>query len=351
MHDNRITPFIRPEHADTAHETARDAGPPTIDPRRRDALLDDYLRADLPLPELASRHDLTVRQLLALLNSPEISGILNALERAAQNQARRVAALARPRALAALRDAVDADPALNRLLTPALHVRSRETTRSAAASLLRAAPADPTRRPPTRKTPTPRSPDEQRQQAPPLGVAVRNPVPVVERAHVPQQHLVQRTLPVLRRAIAEVRAAGQRLDPVHPAEIPREKRAVPTPLRAVDLGERRLAPGPRHGVRRLETSHEEVVPRADEVAAAPRGPAGRAPTRDLAGEMVEEQLQLAGDLRVRRRETPGASERILAGRTLAHDQTSGRAAAPLRAGSPAALAPDRMMRTRSGGTS
>lgn len=107
------------------------------DPALLDALLDDYLEGLLPLHRLASAHGLTVADLLLLLETPLVSGLLDGLTRHAELQAHRLALIARPRAVARLAFVGETDPADRRTLPPAVESRSRETTRKAAAHIER----------------------------------------------------------------------------------------------------------------------------------------------------------------------------------------------------------------------
>jgi len=121
------------------HPTSTSAHPPNaITP---EALITDYLRADLTLPDLATLHDITLEQLLDTLESPGFIRLIDRLTSQAELQARRAAIAARPIAVQTLRHLSTHDPADARPLSPAIEVRHREITRKAAAQLTRLANA------------------------------------------------------------------------------------------------------------------------------------------------------------------------------------------------------------------
>ncbi len=163
MH-NRITELVT-ETEPAAHT------PPPIPPQLLDDILHDYHRPDRPLTELAAAHALSIPQLLDILESPAVSHLLDRLARQSDLQAKRVAAHAYPVAINRLFELAEVNPNHSRLLTPALEARARETTRKAAAQLVRIHRADapgnapPPSLPPKHgdsPTPPPRSGNEAR---------------------------------------------------------------------------------------------------------------------------------------------------------------------------------------------
>ncbi|QKK09342.1 MAG: hypothetical protein HND58_15040 [Planctomycetota bacterium] len=162
MHTNRITDLIERSvpndqpHTPSASPLMPNASCPATDaphPPTTDlnTLLTDYHRADLTLPDLAALHDITITQLLDILDSPHITAILDRLTHHANLQSQRIAAAARPLALDRLRHLTTHDPADSRPLSPALEARHREITRKAAAQLLRHTPQPTTDRSPRRR--------------------------------------------------------------------------------------------------------------------------------------------------------------------------------------------------------
>ena len=154
MH-NRITNLVEPDH------TNGHAPPDTLSPDQLDALLQDYCRGDLTLPDLAANHGLSITKLLDILDHPRIAATLDRLAEHARLQARRLAALAQPVAIDRLRRLTTSDPGDHRLLPPAVEARTRETTRKAAAHIARLAAARPASDPKPPKAPAkaPTQPD------------------------------------------------------------------------------------------------------------------------------------------------------------------------------------------------
>ncbi|MCC6677232.1 MAG: hypothetical protein IT436_08810 [Phycisphaerales bacterium] len=99
---------------------------PTVPPDRIDPLIASFLQTDLPLSHIAEHHDITVRQLLEWMRSPEIAEILDAIEALSLRRARVLAAEARV-------------TALRRLDYLAASSDDPESARRAGAALLRAA--------------------------------------------------------------------------------------------------------------------------------------------------------------------------------------------------------------------
>ena len=178
MH-NRITNLVEPDHTD------EQAPPHALSPDQLDALLQDYCRGDLTLPDLAANHGLSSTQLLDILDHPRVAATLDRLAEHARLQARRLAALAQPIAIDRLRRLATSDPGDHRLLPPAVEARTRETTRKAAAHLARLAAARPASDPKPPKAPanaptapgraprangatTPANPTPQRNHTPPM---------------------------------------------------------------------------------------------------------------------------------------------------------------------------------------
>lgn len=146
MH-NRITNLVEPDH------TNEHAPPALLSPDQFDALLQDYCRGDLTLPDLAANHGLSITKLLDILDHPRIAATLDRLAEHARLQARRLAALAQPIAIDRLRRLTTSDPGDHRLLPPAVEARTRETTRKAAAHIARLAAARPPSDPKPPKAP------------------------------------------------------------------------------------------------------------------------------------------------------------------------------------------------------
>jgi hypothetical protein len=163
-HTNRITTHIaRANHEPQAAETRPH---PHAEPREASDLphhpdspetqaplsplltniLDDYLDGDLSLLNIAERNNISLRRLLAILETPEVTALLDNLTAAAQRHARRLVAIARPAAIARLRTIAAEEPDA----TP-LTARQNETARKAAAHLERL--SRPKGHPATRQTP------------------------------------------------------------------------------------------------------------------------------------------------------------------------------------------------------
>ncbi len=148
--------------AGTQHDSGprtQDSGPrtesshsPPLHPDDDARLLEDFLRANCSLHELAWRNGITIDQLIAWAESPETLRRVEALERIAERQAKAAATLARPVAIGGLDAHVRSHQhdEYHQLLKPcretsALVLRQRESARRAASTLLRAgaAPSSP----------------------------------------------------------------------------------------------------------------------------------------------------------------------------------------------------------------
>lgn len=132
-----------PNSSPRPHSSPRQNPPPAdIPPQLLDDILHDYHRPDRSLTELAAAHDLSIPQLLDILESPAVSQLLDRIARQSDLQAKRIAANAYPVAINRLFELAEVNPNHSRLLTPALDARARETTRKAAAQLVRIHRAD-----------------------------------------------------------------------------------------------------------------------------------------------------------------------------------------------------------------
>ncbi|HZW10619.1 MAG TPA: hypothetical protein VFF69_12010, partial [Phycisphaerales bacterium] len=149
------------------------------DSKRLDCLLGDYLDGQLKLHNLAAAHHVTVVELIAILDHPDVVAILDALIRHAALQAERIAILVRPEAVEKLAELARRDPEYNTILPPLIQARSRETIRKAAAQIERISNPKPLRsatRP--RVTPVAAVPPVGGEgSAPPTGAASHHPSP------------------------------------------------------------------------------------------------------------------------------------------------------------------------------
>ncbi len=108
MHDtsNRITALLDPQPLDASMPGCLDASPPPLDalmPQCLEALLLDYIDTDLPTEGIAARHNLTLFQLLDIVNSPAFLARLEQLEAAAARRTKAIARACMPEAAFVLR--------------------------------------------------------------------------------------------------------------------------------------------------------------------------------------------------------------------------------------------------------
>lgn len=140
-------------HEDRSPAPGRDPSPTLLN-----SLIADYLSGDIPLPMLAERNGLSMPQLVEILDSPTVKGVLDAMERIAIERARKLAALARAASIEKLNELTTRDPGLTRTLTADQELRNRETARRAATTLERV--TRPETRPETKRTPTQPTPSD-----------------------------------------------------------------------------------------------------------------------------------------------------------------------------------------------
>ncbi len=163
-------------------------------------LLADYLAAELPIIQLCEFHDITPDQLTAWLERPDTQRTLAALERAAAQRERIVAAEARVAATARLRDlaAFPADYATN---ASSISPRAAETARKAAAQLLRTkppAPRSPAPAQPAPPTPAPRRTHRPRPPRPPRLAKPTTPPAAARTTAPPERDSVHEPHPAAR---------------------------------------------------------------------------------------------------------------------------------------------------------
>lgn len=136
---------------------------------------------------------------------------------------------------------------------------------------------------------------KRRKHCPPLAVAVRDPVLLMDTPNAIHRPLAEILLPLLCGAITEIRAATHRLDRVRTAQVGTQERTIAPldrPCKSLAGQFRSLVHFTvQNRIRRLQPSDVEPVSRLCKVAASPAGPTGRSTRLDLGGNVLVHRFQ------------------------------------------------------------